>query len=85
MGGFVSQNKIFYVILSYLILSKGHYVIEGNGELFKYILDYLRKGCLDVPDGFHDYEELLAESMLYDLPSLANDVRCRMLQLSGVK
>ncbi|KPA78519.1 hypothetical protein ABB37_06127 [Leptomonas pyrrhocoris] len=48
----------------------GSFLIDGDGALFRYILDYLRNGTLNVPDNFHEWGMLLQEVRRYQLPEL---------------
>ena len=45
--------------------------IDRNGDLFKYILDYLRNNKkLILPDNFKDFKRLQAEAKFYKLTDL---------------
>ena len=66
-----------------VIDAKGRYVIEGNGTLFQYVLDYLRKGKLNVPEDFESHDDLLNEALFYDIPALAAEVRSRMVKINS--
>lgn len=49
---------------------QGRYFIDRDGELFRYILDYLRNGHLRVPDRFHERFQLSQEAEFYKLDQL---------------
>jgi len=53
-------------------------IAQGDGQLFQYVLDYLRKGNIDLPSDFKHHEELLNEALLYDIPSMVACVRSKM-------
>ena len=48
----------------------GSFLIDGDGALFRYILEYLRHGTLTVPENFEEWEMLLHEVRQYQLPEL---------------
>ena len=41
---------------------KGRIFIDANGEMFKYILDFLRRNELLLPDNFKQFDLLFAEA-----------------------
>lgn len=41
---------------------KQHYFIDRDGNLFRYILNYLRNQRLIVPERFDEYEQLYEEA-----------------------
>lgn len=51
----------------------GHYVIDRNGKLFSIVLEYLRTGCLFVPQKMRnslDYNAILNEATYFNLDGL---------------
>ena len=54
--------------------TKGRYFIDANGAMFEYILDYLRRNQLLVPDGFKKFDLLLAEAEFYQIEPLINEL-----------
>ncbi|KAI1728303.1 BTB/POZ domain-containing protein [Ditylenchus destructor] len=50
--------------------SDGTYFIDRDGELFAYILDYLRNGKLLLPDSFKEMARLREEVLFYQLEGL---------------
>ena len=58
---------------------QGRYFVEANGELFKYVLDYLRRDELILPDDFNQYDLLLIEAEFFRLDYLVENIRriCR--------
>lgn len=60
--------------------SRGRYFIDRDGDLFRYILDYLRNSYLTLPKDFNETERLLVEAEYFKLNGL---IRC--LTGSGLK
>lgn len=52
--------------------SRGHYFIDRDGQLFRYILDYLRNERLLLPDGFSERQRLACEAQYYKLQGLVD-------------
>jgi len=52
------------------VLPDGTYFVDRDGELFAYILDYLRTGKLLLPDNFKDTARLREEVLFYQLDDL---------------
>ncbi len=52
----------------------GQYWIDGNGEMFRYVLDFLRRGSLVVPDDFKDFDLLEKEADFYKLPEMTKAI-----------
>ncbi|CDW57112.1 BTB [Trichuris trichiura] len=48
---------------------------DRDGELFRYILEYMRNSCLVLPKNFRDYKALKKEAMFYKLKQLADLVQ----------
>lgn len=48
----------------------GHYFIDRDGEIFKYILNFLRSSKLSLPNDFKDYDLLLSEADFYQISPL---------------
>ncbi len=51
-------------------LADGTLFIDRDGELFAYILDYMRNGKLLLPDNFHEMARLREEVLFYQLNGL---------------
>jgi hypothetical protein len=49
------------------LLPNGSYFIDRDGQLFRYILDYLRTGKCILPDRFDEFERLKVEAEFYRL------------------
>lgn len=49
---------------------KGRYFIDRDGEIFGYILDFLRTKSLTLNDHFHDMESLMQEAEFYQINDL---------------
>ncbi|XP_071951436.1 BTB/POZ domain-containing protein KCTD16-like [Antedon mediterranea] len=50
--------------------ANGKYFIDRDGDLFKYILDYLRNSTVVLPSRFENISRLIAEAEFYRLPEL---------------
>ncbi|KAI6220020.1 BTB domain-containing protein [Aphelenchoides fujianensis] len=48
-------------------LDSGAYFIDRDGDLFAYVLDYLRNGKLLLPANFHEIARLREETLFYQL------------------
>ncbi|PIK49715.1 putative BTB/POZ domain-containing protein KCTD12-like [Apostichopus japonicus] len=48
----------------------GQFFIDRDGFLFRFILDYLRTGALNLPDNFQESTRLYDEARFYRLPGL---------------
>lgn len=54
--------------------SQGNYVIDRDGPLFRYILNFLRTSTLVLPDNFHELDMLATEADFYQIPGLTEAV-----------
>ncbi|XP_072050108.1 BTB/POZ domain-containing protein KCTD6-like [Amphiura filiformis] len=61
----------------------GQYWIDGNGEMFCYVLDFLRRGCLMLPEHFEDFDLLEKEADFYKIPELIRAIRRKKGKESG--
>lgn len=50
----------------------GRVFIDRDGELFRHILNYLRRGYLVLPEGFNELDMLSDEATFYELPKLVD-------------
>ncbi|VDD92840.1 unnamed protein product [Enterobius vermicularis] len=64
-------NQLFS---NFLRMSDGSFFIDRNGQIFSYILDYLRCGKLIVPRNFHAFESLYEEAKFYGLGELKKQI-----------
>lgn len=56
---------------------KETYFIDGDGEMFTYILHYMRREQLDLPTDFKEYDRLLTEANFYQIHPLVELIRHR--------
>lgn len=54
--------------------STGNYFIDRDGDLFRFILDFLRNGRLVLPDGFQERTRLQQEADYYRLGGLSAEL-----------
>ena len=52
----------------------GNYVIDRDGKLFRYVLNFLRSSKLTLPENFKEYELLAVEADFYQIPELIKAV-----------
>ena len=55
----------------------GNYWIDANGQIFRYVLDYLRRHTLVLPSDFKDFDLLEAEVGFYQLQDLIGAIQSR--------
>ena len=53
---------------------RGRYFIDRDGQLFRFVLDYLRNDKLTLPEGFAEKKRLLDEATFYRLGSLVKEL-----------
>ena len=53
---------------------KGNYLIDGDGSLFRYVLNFLRRSILVLPEDFKELEMLAQEADFYQIKELINAV-----------
>ncbi|KAJ8021762.1 BTB/POZ domain-containing protein KCTD21 [Holothuria leucospilota] len=56
----------------------GHFFIDRDGAMFRYILNFIRDGRLCLPSSFEEYDQLLAEAEFFQLSALKEEVLSRM-------
>ena len=54
---------------------QGNYLIDGDGKIFRHILNYMRYGKLVLPDGFNEYGLLRCQADFFQLESLKLELK----------
>ncbi|XP_071798814.1 BTB/POZ domain-containing protein KCTD6-like [Asterias amurensis] len=49
---------------------RGRYVIDCDGPIFRYVLNFLRRSTLDLPEGFKEWDLLINEVIFYQIHEL---------------
>lgn len=52
----------------------GHYFIDRDGPLFRFVLNFLRCGRLNLPKDFNDFEQLHEEADFYQIQPLIDQL-----------
>ncbi|KAJ8031284.1 BTB/POZ domain-containing protein KCTD6 [Holothuria leucospilota] len=55
--------------------SEGRYLIDGDGPLFRYVLNFLRRSELILPDNFAELDMLVAEADYYQIAEMVDALR----------
>ncbi|XP_041453491.1 BTB/POZ domain-containing protein KCTD17-like [Lytechinus variegatus] len=55
--------------------AKGHYLIDRDGELFRYVLNFLRNRTLGIPEDFKQLHMLLLEAEFYQIEPMCDALR----------
>ena len=53
----------------------GCYFIDADGEMFAYILNFLRRNQLCVPEDFQEFDRLLLEAEFFQIEALVENIR----------
>ncbi|KRY33395.1 BTB/POZ domain-containing protein KCTD16 [Trichinella spiralis] len=61
-----------------LLVSDGSYFIDRDGNLFRYVLEFLRNGKLLLPENFTEHEALCEEAKFYGSKALLEELQARM-------
>ncbi|XP_071798746.1 BTB/POZ domain-containing protein KCTD15-like [Asterias amurensis] len=56
--------------------ANGNFVIDGDGPLFRFVLNFLRRSTLNLPEDFKEVDLLAAEADFYQIEALIDAVRC---------
>jgi len=54
---------------------EGNYFIDADGEMFVYILNFLRRNQLCLPEDFQEHERLLLEAEFFQIEPLVDEIR----------
>ena len=57
---------------------KQHYFIDRDGQLFRFILNFMRYGILALPDEFNELPALLEEARYFELTPMVNAIEDRL-------
>ncbi len=52
----------------------GRYVVDGDGPTFRYVLNFLRRSKLNLPEGFKEWDLLTTEADFYQIKELIDAV-----------
>lgn len=55
--------------------TQGNIFIDRDGKVFRYILNYLRSSCLDLPNGFSELALLRREADFFQIRPLLQEIR----------
>lgn len=55
--------------------NEGRYFIDADGEMFMYILNFLRRNQLCLPEHFSEYDRLLVEAEYFQIEPLVEHIR----------
>ncbi|XP_038052312.1 uncharacterized protein LOC119725020 [Patiria miniata] len=55
--------------------ANGAYVIDGDGPIFRHVLNFLRRGKLNLPEDFKEWDLLASEADFYQIEALVEAVK----------
>ncbi|XP_038052323.1 BTB/POZ domain-containing protein KCTD6-like [Patiria miniata] len=58
----------------------GAYFIDGDGSIFRHVLNFLRRGRLTLPEDFKEWELLASEADFYQIEDLVEAVKAKKFQ-----
>ena len=64
--------------------SEGNFFIDRDGDMFRFVLNFLRTSELNLPKDFNDFHNLAADADFYQLPSLKKAVEKQEEAKNGV-
>lgn len=67
-------GAMFNGCMSTTVDENGCHFIDRDGELFRYILNYIRSSRLSLPTGFTELDHLSAEADFYQISQLIEDI-----------
>ena len=62
--------------------AQGNFFIDRDGQLFRYILSYLRTGRVSLPKDPDELESLRLEADYFQIPSLSNAINAKRAKIS---
>ncbi|XP_071798810.1 uncharacterized protein [Asterias amurensis] len=54
--------------------NNGHYIIDGDGPIFRHVLNFLRRASLCLPHDFKEWDLLSAEAEFFQIKELIDEV-----------
>ncbi|XP_033637937.1 BTB/POZ domain-containing protein KCTD1-like [Asterias rubens] len=55
--------------------NNGHYIIDGDGPIFRHVLNFLRRSSLCLPNDFKEWDLLSAEAEFFQFKELIDAVK----------
>ncbi|XP_038051075.1 BTB/POZ domain-containing protein KCTD21-like [Patiria miniata] len=60
--------------------ANGAYVIDGDGPIFRHVLNFLRRGKLNLPEDFKEWDLLTSEADFYQVGDLTDAVMAEKMR-----
>ena len=72
-----TQSSLWYMYFDPIPYkdSNGHYIIDGDGPIFRHVLNFLRRSSLCLPHDFKEWDLLSAEAEFYMIRELMDAVK----------
>ncbi|AFZ81350.1 potassium channel tetramerization domain-containing protein [Theileria equi strain WA] len=84
---FSNDDKCFEGYVNISTVNPGDFIsifVDRDGNIFQYILNYLRNGELFVPDDLFIYQSILSDAKFYNITDLVNKVQRKIDGLTDV-